>query len=157
MKIQREAICGHLIVSFDQHIVSFDQHIIQNRRIENTWQHCCCQFPGRLPLLQYLFSYYKLNRDLKFGKTQNSDWGSHQESPNLRRPSVYENQYGFSPGGRIEHCLFVLDYIANMTFESSRNKSLFFAFIDFKKAYDSINRKKLIEVMVRFKINPQIY
>ena len=39
-------------------------------------------------LMQYLFSYYKLNWDLKFRKTQNSEWGSHQRSPNLRRPSV---------------------------------------------------------------------
>ena len=23
----------------------------------------------------------------------------------------YENQYGFTPGGRIEHCLFELDYV----------------------------------------------
>ena len=70
----------------------------------------------------------------------------------------YENQYGFTAGGRIEHCLFILDYVANMTYESTRgeNKSLYFAFIDFKKAYDSINRKKLIEVLIKFKINPQI-
>ena len=45
-----------------------------------------------------------------------------------------------------------------MTFESisKKHKSLFFAFIDFKKAYDSIDRKRLIEVLVKFKINPQI-
>ena len=63
----------------------------------------------------------------------------------------YENQYGVTAGGRIEHCLFILDYVANMTNEStrSRNKSLYFAFIDFKKAYDSINRKKLIEVLIK--------
>ena len=47
----------------------------------------------------------------------------------------YENQFGFTEGGRVEHCLFTLDYITNMTFESSRHKSLYFAFIDFKKAY----------------------
>ena len=29
---------------------------------------------------------------------------------------VYENQYGFTSGGRIEHCLFILDYVANMTY-----------------------------------------
>ena len=64
---------------------------------------------------------------------------------------VYENQYGFTEGGRIEHCLFILDYIANMTYESknNKNKSLFYAFIDFKKAYDSINRRKLIEVLIK--------
>merc|ERR1711874_819755 len=71
---------------------------------------------------------------------------------------VFENQYRFTTGSRIEHCLFILDYIANMTYESKNNKdkSLFFTFIDFKKAYDSINRRKLIEVLIKFKINPQI-
>ena len=70
----------------------------------------------------------------------------------------YENQFGFTAGGRVEHCLYILDYIANMTYESksSKYKSLYFAFIDFKKAYDSIDRKRLIEVLVKFKINPQI-
>ena len=43
-----------------------------------------------------------------------------------------------------------------MTYESSRNKSLFFAFIDFKKAYDSIDRKRLIEVLIEFNINPHV-
>ena len=42
-----------------------------------------------------------------------------------------------------------------MTYESSKNKSLFFAFIDFKKAYDSMDRKRLIEV-IEFNINPQV-
>ena len=65
----------------------------------------------------------------------------------------FENQYGFTSGGRVEHCLFTLDYIANMTFESTRHKNLYFAFIDFKKAYNSIDRKRLIEVLVKFKIN----
>ena len=41
--------------------------------------------------------------------------------------TVYENQYGFTTGGRPEHCLFILDYITNMTYESTskRDKSLF--------------------------------
>ena len=43
-----------------------------------------------------------------------------------------------------------------MTFESTRHKTLYLAFIDFKKDYDSIDRKRLIEVLVKFKINPQI-
>ena len=56
----------------------------------------------------------------------------------------------------MEHCHFTLDYIANKVYEGKRNKQLYFAFIDFKKAYDSINRKRLIEVLVKFKINPKI-
>ena len=35
-------------------------------------------------------------------------------------------------------------------------KPLFYAFIDFKKAYDSINRERLIEVLIKYKINPHI-
>ena len=33
---------------------------------------------------------------------------------------------------------------------------MYFAFIDFKKAYDSIDRQKLIEVLIGFNINPLI-
>ena len=70
----------------------------------------------------------------------------------------FENQYGFTKGGRIEPCLFTLDYIANMTYESSnrKHKSLYYTFIDFKKAYDSIHRGKLIEVLIKYKVNPKI-
>ena len=69
---------------------------------------------------------------------------------------IFENQYGFTRGGRSEHCFFILDYIANRTYTGNnrKNKSLYYAFIDFKKAYDSINREKLIEVLIRYKINP---
>ena len=58
----------------------------------------------------------------------------------------------------MENCLFTLNYIANMTFESKRksHKSLFFTFIDFKKAYYSVDRAKLIEVLIKFKVNPKI-
>jgi len=76
----------------------------------------------------------------------------------IEKGIIYENQFGFTEGGRVEHCLFILDYITNMSFEKikKRGKSLFFAFIDFRKAYDSIDRKRLIEVLVKFKINPLI-
>merc|ERR1711874_180348 len=68
----------------------------------------------------------------------------------------YENQYGFTSGGRVEHCFFILDYVTNMTYENTRKISLYFAFMDFKKAYDSINRRRLIEVLIKFKVNPQV-
>ena len=32
----------------------------------------------------------------------------------------YENQYGFTKGGRVEHCMYTLNYIANRTFESKK-------------------------------------
>ena len=70
----------------------------------------------------------------------------------------YENQYGFSKGGKVDHCLFTLQYIANKTYDSSRkkHKKLFFVMVDFKKAYDSVDRKSLIEVLIKYKINPRI-
>merc|ERR1711895_416471 len=70
----------------------------------------------------------------------------------------YENQFGFTQGGRVEHCMFMLSYIATMTFQKrgKKGKNLYFAFVDFKKAYDSIDRKKLIEVLIDYKINPKI-
>ena len=53
-----------------------------------------------------------------------------------------------------------MDYITNMTFESKKreHKKLFFTFtfIDFKKANDSVNMEKLIEVLIRYKVNPKI-
>ena len=71
---------------------------------------------------------------------------------------IYENQYGFTKGGRIEDCMFTLNYIANRTFESKRkeHKSLYFTFIDFKKAYDSVDRAELIKVLIKYKVNPKI-
>merc|ERR1711891_127091 len=54
--------------------------------------------------------------------------------------------------------MFILNYVTNITFErrGKTGKPLYFAFIDFKKAYDSIDRKKLIEVLIEYKINPKI-
>merc|ERR1711942_597492 len=60
-------------------------------------------------------------------------------------------------GGRVEHCMFTIDYITNMSYQRRRGgRPLYLAFIDFKKAYDSIDRKKLIEVLVEYRINPMI-
>ena len=70
----------------------------------------------------------------------------------------YENQYGFTKKGRPDHCLFTLDYVAARTYrwKTRKVKPLLYAFIDFKKAYDSINRERLIEVLIKYKINPHI-
>ena len=45
-----------------------------------------------------------------------------------------------------------------MSYESrlKEHKNLFYIFIDFKKAYDSVNRGKLIEVLIKYKVNTKI-
>ena len=70
----------------------------------------------------------------------------------------FEIQYGFTEGGKGEYCLFTLNYVTNRTFESQRkgHKVLYFAMVDFKKAYDSVNRQKLIEVMTKYEMNTRI-
>merc|ERR1712121_92959 len=42
----------------------------------------------------------------------------------------FDNQFGFTAGGRVEHCIFILNYITNMTFEKrgKNDKSLYLAF-----------------------------
>ena len=70
----------------------------------------------------------------------------------------FEHQYGFTKGGRVEHCLYTLAYIANRTYHSNkrRHKTLYFAMIDFRKAYYSVNRRKLIEVLVKYNVNTKV-
>ena len=54
--------------------------------------------------------------------------------------------------------MYTLDYMANRTFQSKkkRHKNLFYTMIDFKKAYDSVDRKKLIEVLIKYSVNPKV-
>ena len=54
---------------------------------------------------------------------------------------IYENQYGFTKEGRPENCHFTLEYLVNRNYlGKSRGKTgLYFAFIDFRKAYDSLD------------------
>ena len=70
----------------------------------------------------------------------------------------HEIQYGFTKGGRVDHCIFTLNHITNMTYESRRkeHKNLYFAMIDFKKAYESMDRWNLIEVMRKYNIHTDI-
>ena len=54
--------------------------------------------------------------------------------------------------------MFILQYIANRAYEINTTyyKQVIWVALDFKKAYDSIDRGKLIETMVKYKINPKI-
>ena len=70
----------------------------------------------------------------------------------------FEEQYGFTAGGRVEQCLYTVNYIVNRTFESQKaeHKYLYLAMIDFSKAYDSVDRKKMIETMREYRINIRV-
>ena len=63
---------------------------------------------------------------------------------------VKETQAGFTKGSRIEDNLFTLQYCVEDTYQ--RKKSLFVISIDCKKAFDSIDRGTMIEVMKKYKI-----
>ena len=69
---------------------------------------------------------------------------------------VKDNQIGFTRGGRLEYNLFILQYLVEKTFEidSAYYNRLVVVALDFRKAYDSIDRGRLLEALVRYKINP---
>ena len=35
----------------------------------------------------------------------------------------FENQYGFTKGGRPEHCLYIIDYVVNRAFKGNNRKN----------------------------------
>ena len=76
----------------------------------------------------------------------------------VRNGWVRDSQIGFTKGGRMEYNHFILQYLVRKVMDSRRvgHKKLVLVALDFKKAYDSIDRGKLIETLVKFKINPLI-
>ena len=64
------------------------------------------------------------------------------------------NQVGFTDGGRAEYNHFALQYVVEKAFK--KKEKLIVVVLDFKKAFDSIDRKKLIEVLIEYRINPYI-
>ena len=88
-------------------------------------------------------------------------WGYFREEIELhiiRNSMVRYNQIGFTKGGRLEYNHFILNYIVDRFHRSNRkeHKVLIMIALDFKKAYDSINRGKLIETLVKLKIHPAL-
>ena len=64
------------------------------------------------------------------------------------------NQIGFCEGGRTEFNLFVLQYLVGRAM--GRKERLFVIAIDFKKAFDSVDRIKLIDTMEEMKISASV-
>ncbi len=64
-----------------------------------------------------------------------------------------EVQAGFTEGSRIENNIFILKYCIEKSFQMKT--PLIIISIDFTKAYDSIKRGKMIEILMENKINPE--
>ena len=71
-----------------------------------------------------------------------------------RNGEMKETQAGFTEGGRVEDNLFILQYCVEESLKM--RKSLIIVSVDFKKAYDSIKREQIIEVMKEYKIHPKL-
>ena len=67
-----------------------------------------------------------------------------------------DNQVGFTGGGRIEYNHMMLQYIVEKSLNENKDEQLIVTTLDFKKAFDSIKRKELIETLIKYKINPKI-
>ena len=65
-----------------------------------------------------------------------------------------ELQAGFTKRRRIVDNLFILQYCIHESF--NKKNPLFLISIDFAKAFDSIKRDKLIELLMKYKIHPHI-
>ena len=69
-----------------------------------------------------------------------------------------ENQFGFTGGGRTDYNHFILQYLVVRSAKIKRvyYNNLVVVAIDFKKAFDSIDRGKLVEVLVKYRIHPDV-
>ena len=59
---------------------------------------------------------------------------------------------GFTKGGRIEFNHFLLQYVVERA--NRTGTKLIVLALDFKKAFDSIDRSKMIEVLIKYKVHP---
>ena len=64
------------------------------------------------------------------------------------------NQIGFCDGGRTEFNHFIILYLVERA--RRRGEELFVIALDFKKAFDSVNRIKLIETLIEYRVHPNI-
>ena len=65
-----------------------------------------------------------------------------------------ENQLGFTKGGRIEYNHLILQYVIGQA--NRVGSKLIVMALDFKKAFDSIDRSKLIEVLKEYRVHPNM-
>ena len=78
----------------------------------------------------------------------------HIEEHILRRDLHKDQQNGFIKNRRIEDNLTIINFCVNYTFRTGQK--LFLASIDYSKAFDSINRRELINVLKYYKMHPEV-
>ena len=67
---------------------------------------------------------------------------------------ISDYQAGSTPGRRIEDNLFLLRHCIEKTFK--RKKTMYILSIDYSKAFDSVQRGKMIEILKSYKIHQNI-
>ena len=65
-----------------------------------------------------------------------------------------DNQTGFTEGGRGEFNHFMLQFLVEKAYQ--RKEKLIIITLDYKKAFDSIDRRALIDALIEYRINPYI-
>ena len=65
-----------------------------------------------------------------------------------------DQQFGFTKGRRTMDSIYCLNFAID--YAKKHKKQLIITFIDFKKAFDSVNRNKLLEMMIRYKFHPSV-
>ena len=67
---------------------------------------------------------------------------------------MLETQAGFTTGGKIEDNIFLLQYCVEESYK--RKVPLIVTSIDYSKAFDSIDRARMIEVLMKYKVHPNM-
>ena len=67
---------------------------------------------------------------------------------------IMEIQAGFTDKGRVEDNLFLLQYCVEQSYR--KKKPLFVTAIDYAKAFDSVRRNKVIDIMKKYKVHPEV-
>ena len=75
----------------------------------------------------------------------------------LRRNNlIRDNQTGFTGGGRIEYNHMMLQYIVDKAVEDRGKGMVVMVALDFKKAFDSVDRKRMVETMIKYRVDPKV-
>ena len=68
--------------------------------------------------------------------------------------SMEEQQFGFTKGRRTTDSIYSLNFA--IEYSNKKKIPLILTFIDYKKAFDSVNRNKLLDMLIKYKIHPSI-